>query len=147
MSPRVLASKLQEMSSQFKKIFTLNNKWVRSRRFGCLVTWFCYHLIAKPGKKTTTPSWPGPNAYFGRNHPKIRGVINVVSEFVVNSIWPGESIWRTKSCEIGPYSGPLLAHLLAITWTDDNWLYTDDLRNKLFFYCICSLFIQTVVSI
>ena len=24
--------------------------WVRSRRFGCLVTWFCYHLIAKPGK-------------------------------------------------------------------------------------------------
>ena len=24
----------------------------------CLVTWFCYHLIAKPGNKTGAPSWP-----------------------------------------------------------------------------------------
>ena len=34
--------------------------WVRSRRCGCLVTWFCYHLIAKPGNKTAAPSWPDP---------------------------------------------------------------------------------------
>ena len=26
----------------------------------CLVTWFCYHLIAKPGNKTGTPSRPDP---------------------------------------------------------------------------------------
>ena len=26
----------------------------RSRRCDCLVTWFCYHLIAKPGDKTVT---------------------------------------------------------------------------------------------
>ena len=26
--------------------------WVRSRNCGCLVTWFCYQLIAKPGNKT-----------------------------------------------------------------------------------------------
>ena len=32
--------------------------WVRSSRCGCLVTWFCYHLIAKPGNKTGAPSWP-----------------------------------------------------------------------------------------
>ena len=32
--------------------------WVRSRRFACLVTWFCYHLIAKPGNKTGEPPWP-----------------------------------------------------------------------------------------
>ena len=24
---------------------------VRPRRCGCLITWFCYHLIAKPGKR------------------------------------------------------------------------------------------------
>ena len=24
----------------------------------CLVTWFCYHLMAKPGNKTGAPSWP-----------------------------------------------------------------------------------------
>ena len=34
--------------------------WVRSGRCGCLFTWFCYHLIAKPGNKTAAPSWPDP---------------------------------------------------------------------------------------
>ena len=34
--------------------------WVRSRSCGCLVTWFCYQLIAKPGNKTATVSWPDP---------------------------------------------------------------------------------------
>ena len=34
--------------------------WVWSRRRGCLVTWFCYQLIAKPGNKTTVPLWPDP---------------------------------------------------------------------------------------
>ena len=32
--------------------------WVRSWRCGCLVTRFCYLLIAKPGNKTATPPWP-----------------------------------------------------------------------------------------
>ena len=32
--------------------------WVKSWRCGCLVTWFCYQMIAKPGNKTATPSWP-----------------------------------------------------------------------------------------
>ena len=32
--------------------------WVRSRNCGCLVTWFCYQLIAKPGNKTAAVSWP-----------------------------------------------------------------------------------------
>ena len=34
--------------------------WVGSRRCSCLVTWFCYQLIAKPGNKTATPPWPNP---------------------------------------------------------------------------------------
>ena len=34
--------------------------WVRSRNCGCLVTWFCYQLIAKPGNKTVAVSWPDP---------------------------------------------------------------------------------------
>ena len=29
-------------------------------RCGCLVTWFCYQMIAKPGNKTAAPSWPDP---------------------------------------------------------------------------------------
>ena len=35
--------------------------WVRSWRCGgCLVIWFCYHLIAIPGNKTAAPSWHDP---------------------------------------------------------------------------------------
>ena len=34
--------------------------WVRSRNCGCLVTWFFYQLIAKPGNKTATVPWPDP---------------------------------------------------------------------------------------
>ena len=41
-------------------LFLRNFIWVRSRRCGCLVTWFCYHLIAKPGNKTAAPSWTDP---------------------------------------------------------------------------------------
>ena len=39
--------------------------WVRSRNCGCLVTWFCYQLIAKPGNKTATVPWPDP--YYDAN--------------------------------------------------------------------------------
>ena len=34
--------------------------WVRSWRSGCLATWFCYQLIAKPGNKNAAPPWPDP---------------------------------------------------------------------------------------
>ena len=34
--------------------------WVMSRRRSCLVTWFCYQMIAKRVNKTATPSWPDP---------------------------------------------------------------------------------------
>ena len=37
--------------------------WVRSRNCSCLVTWFCYQLIAKPGNKTAAVSWPDPYAF------------------------------------------------------------------------------------
>ena len=34
--------------------------WVRTRNCGCLVTWFCYQLIAKPDNKTAAILWPDP---------------------------------------------------------------------------------------
>ena len=40
--------------------------WVRSRNCGCLVTWFCYQLIAKPGNKTATVPWPDPYVVDGK---------------------------------------------------------------------------------
>ena len=37
--------------------------WVGSRNCGCLVTWFCKQLIAKPGNKTAAVLWPDPYIY------------------------------------------------------------------------------------
>ena len=34
--------------------------WVMSQNCVCLVTWFCYQLIAKPGNNTATISWSDP---------------------------------------------------------------------------------------
>ena len=38
--------------------------WVGSRNWDCLVTWFCYQLIAKPGNKTAPVSLPDPYVFF-----------------------------------------------------------------------------------
>ena len=39
------------------------NIWVRSRNCGCLVTRFCYQLIAKLGNETAAVSWPDPYTF------------------------------------------------------------------------------------
>ena len=44
-----------------------NDMWVRSRNCGCLVTWFCYQMIAKPGNKTATVSWPDSYIFWRTN--------------------------------------------------------------------------------
>ena len=49
------ASELSEAVSDNLQVI-----WIKSRTCGCLVTWFCYQLIAKPGNKTATVSWPYP---------------------------------------------------------------------------------------
>ena len=56
----------QILGYKFQWNFNVNtNIWVRSRRCACLVTWFCYQVIAKPGNKTAAPSiWPDPDQYF-----------------------------------------------------------------------------------
>ena len=44
----------------------MDSIWVRSRSCGCLVTWFCYQFIAKPGNTTAAVSRPDPylNIFF-----------------------------------------------------------------------------------
>ena len=56
--------------------------WVRWWRWACLVTWFCCHLIAKPGKKTGAPLPPDPYyhddiikwKHFPRYWPFVQGI-------------------------------------------------------------------------
>ena len=41
--------------------------WIRSRNCGRPVTWPCYQLIARPGNKTATVTWPDPYSDFKCN--------------------------------------------------------------------------------
>ena len=59
-----------------------NYRWVRSWRWGCLVTWFCYQLIAKPGNKTAPPPWPDPDAPVCWSRPSTPATL--ISPYEVN---------------------------------------------------------------
>ena len=37
--------------------------WVGSRNCGCLVAWFCYQFMAKPGSRTAAVPWPDPYVF------------------------------------------------------------------------------------
>ena len=45
-------------SSSILELISVFETPPRPWRCNCLVTWFCSQLIAKPGNKTVTPSWP-----------------------------------------------------------------------------------------
>ena len=53
--------------------------------FGCLVTWFCYQLIAKSGNKTAAVSWPDPYALVDQlassvsNHQQVFSIPTMVT--------------------------------------------------------------------
>ena len=47
------------LMSQWKTICI----WIGSWRCGCLVTWFGYQLISKPGNKTAAPPWRDPSSF------------------------------------------------------------------------------------
>ena len=60
------------------------NIWARSRNCGCLVTWFCYQLIAKPGNKTAAVPWPDPYvnlSELGRRGPDAGGIGPLPAQF------------------------------------------------------------------
>ena len=45
----------------YHQCVSTHSRWIRSWRCSCLVTWFCYQLIAKPGNKTAASPWPDPD--------------------------------------------------------------------------------------
>ena len=60
--------------------------WVRSRNSGCLVTWFCYQSIAKPGNKATTVSWPDP--YIVNNDVSLRYFLVLYKTLIPRDVLP-----------------------------------------------------------
>ena len=81
--------------------------WVRSRNCGCLVTWFCYQLIAKPGNKTATFPWPDPY----RVEPLCRD-------------W--KNLSKTKFC-----LNDVLVWSLSLGYLHEGWEITSHLSNSL----------------
>ena len=79
---QLLCSGYVGISSLFQKC-----TWVRSWNCSCLVTWFCYQMIAKPGNKTATPSWPDPYMENSINNVVAIRVINIV-RFCMSFISP-----------------------------------------------------------
>ena len=75
-------------------MYWLSSVGVRSHMCCCLVTWFCFHLTAKPGNKTAAtsipdllarpgnktaaPSWPDPYLYSKEGH---HGLIKISKIF------------------------------------------------------------------
>ena len=77
--------------------------WVRSWNCSCLFTWFCYHLIAKPGNRTATVSWPDP---YILTFPKInsQGLLDIaapcplltVCDMFRETLYGGSVVLKTK---------------------------------------------------
>ena len=65
--------------------------WVKSRNCGCLVTWFCYQLIAKPGNKTATVSWPDP--YVNSNWSYSPEMVKLGCDLCDLDLWPWRFAW------------------------------------------------------
>ena len=51
----------------------MNHTQVKSQNCGCIVTWFCYQLIAKPGNKIATVPWTDSHMY---NHSDLVYIFN-----------------------------------------------------------------------
>ena len=85
--------------------------WGRSGRCSCLVTWFCYHLVAKPGKKTAAPSWPDPYPiwtgplfnkktllyWYGDSHYRSVMVVGLSKVYIGDFIYPSDAVCSVKT--------------------------------------------------
>ena len=100
-------------------LFQTNLKfiWVRSRNCGCLVTWFCYPLIAKPGNKTAAVWSPDPYLYF----TIVLDVFNAISWYIeqcYERMW-----WQYDSINSESYNQRANTALWKQPW-HNLWLIT-----------------------
>ena len=84
-------SRVQSVTKR-TKIYT----WVRSQNCGCLVTWFCYQLIAKPGNKTATVARSDPYAVYTFLTAEMIVLPPPISRFIP-AIWIR---WKYKSIPV-----------------------------------------------
>ena len=78
--------------------------WVRSRNCGCLVTWFCYQLIAKPGNKTAAVPWPDPYDTF-------TDILLHWPKYMIINSWYQTTTKHNKTWTVRIFLGPTLHEL------------------------------------
>ena len=81
----------------FSKFSTISASW---RSCGCLVTWFCYQLITKPGNKPVAPPSAGPYS--------VEGV---------------SKMWSISSIIFFTIYGAVCYQLIHIFWEFKKYLY------------------------
>ena len=94
----------------------------QATRCGCLVTWFCYQLIAKPGNRTAAPSWPDPHDHLHQqNVPGIQQILLQMDYKICISDWPLTSASIIHNQSEWPPSEPIThsAHLTHDLWAHD----------------------------
>ena len=86
--------------------------WVRSGNCSCLVTWFCYQLIAKPGNKTATVSWPDPyDIHFVTISLELLYSRSVMQSNMISILLPVPRI----CCTVGQWCR-VISILLSVLW-------------------------------
>ena len=80
---------LQSMMQVCTLLFCMasQNIWVRSRNCGCLVTWFWYQLIAKPGNKIATVFVTWPISRYVTRYLMLNDIKCVVIGCALHDIW------------------------------------------------------------
>ena len=94
--------------------------WVKSRNCGCLVTWFCYQLIAKPGNKTALVSWPDPyvhvcNTWGVVSEDGLYGVARSLPRSLTNSLTRSMNSWCNSTSSI-PIANCSINVLISPNW-------------------------------
>ena len=99
--------------------------WVRSWNCGCLVTRFCYQLIAKPGNKTATVSGPDPYKV---------SILTLWFPF----LYPDISVRETNACPLANASAFWAGWVETLAWasgilyrTYEGHLFSGECSNNL----------------
>ena len=95
-------------------LLTMAFIWVKSQNCGCLVTWFCYQLIAKPRNKTAAVSWPDPSGVGITSTIHVKSIIsyhqcsNNTFDWLVTQPWTNQR----QCCKKGPQPAMILTENL-----------------------------------
>ena len=102
--------------------------WVRSRNCGLLVTWFCSQLIAKPGNKTATVSWPDPyKDLWKKKH------FQIVLNYVFHAMTSLKSVFLSEIYSVFLHQGWIkLGDTRWVKRLDEIW----KCRNRRYYRCM-----------